>query len=178
MLWPCKFLACWDPVTLWCTTFEWSETCHRFYIPPSPEHEPLQMHICHVPPPWHLWVILPYSHFRPGIQCIAMVFHIWVVRDILGIVAIVDALSFYEVTLWSLIFDEFWFCFTFLLFWTWHPLVYHSWMIWDTLNTGYICVYPYLTSITLPSVRWHFWVVVNLPPLHSWWYPSLMCVEI
>ena len=81
-----------------------------------------------------------------------MVFHIWVVRDILGIVAIVDALSFYEVTLWSLIFDEFWFCFTLLLFWTWHPLVYHSWMIWDTLNTGYICVYPYLTSITLPSV--------------------------
>ena len=34
MLWPCKFLACWDPVTLWYTTFEWSETYHRFYIPP------------------------------------------------------------------------------------------------------------------------------------------------
>ena len=35
-----------------------------------------------------------------------MVYHNWVVRDILGNVAVVVALSFYEVTLWSLIFDD------------------------------------------------------------------------
>ena len=47
-----------------------------------------------------------------------MVYHNWVVRDILGNVAVVVALSFYEVTLWSLIFDD-----TLVLF---HPIPFLS----------------------------------------------------
>ena len=179
MLWPCKFLACWDPVTLWCTTFEWSETCHRFYIPP-----PLNMS------PFKCTYVMYHPHDIYGLFYLIL---------ILGLAS--NALQWCSTFEWSETFWALWQLLMHCLFMKWpfepwslmnfcvvlpysysgpgiHWCTTLEWSDWDTLNTGYICVYPYLTSITLPSFWWHFWVVVNLPPLHSWWYPSLMCVEI
>ena len=79
-----------------------------------------------------------------------MVWNNWVVRDILGIVAVVVALSFYEVTLWSLIF-----VYTLVLF---HPILILSMaskgvpLLNDLRHTEH-GLNPYLASITLPSLR-------------------------
>ena len=105
-------------------------------------YQDLQMHISHV---------TPYSYVRPGIQwCTTIEWSetFWAMWQLLLHCLFMK----WPCDHWSLM--TLWFCFTLFLFWAWHLKVYHSWMIWDTPNMGYICVYPYLASITLPSLRW------------------------
>ena len=111
MLWPCKFLA----VTLWCTTFEWSEICHRFYIPP-----PLNMS------PFKCTYVMYHPHDIYGLFYLIL---------ILGLAS--NALQWCSTFEWSETFWALWQLLMHCLFmkWPFDP--------WSLMNFGFVLPYSY-----------------------------------